>query len=448
MKKKNVIIISIVAVVLVVGAVLAFLLWPRKSNKEVYADAIKESFNVSKLVKSVGGEDVANALAEHIVKLTIEGKGELADEKMEIYAGKNQFYGLLSGKENGTEFNAIGLLKDEKFYFTIKDVLSKYYYIDESEMNVDLDNESDAVSAKLLEYFVESFFDQIDNKNVKKESEELKINGNTYKTERYANTFTGSDMQGVVESFVKKVKEDKDLCKELEKLLANMGSDEKIDLNEGFDEIVKESASLKDLGNLFTYSVYLYKGEVISTSITANIPSGEQQVPVSLVFNNVTDGGKTYAEAYLGVMGQKYISVVLKQTSETNTDLSVTVMNQEYVSGKITKDGKNLVVKIEGNKQVGLDFTLEMNLNVVDDLNMTGNVKLTSGGESVEFNIKSEEVDKVPEADVSNSAPASEMTEEDQNALEKLFGGTKSVTYWDDDEWTQSYDDDDWANEW
>ena len=429
MKKNTKIVVTciIVAVVLIVAGILTWILWPKKTNKEVYTDAIKESFNISSLVKTSEGKDVKDVLADHIVKLTLEGN--LADEgngKVEVYAGKNQLYALLTGGAGSEKVNIEGLLKDEKLYFTIKDVLSKYYYVDQNDANFNI-SALDVDSDKITNYLVDSFFEVIDNDNVTKDSEELTINGKTYKTDKYSHPFTGADVQKVVESFVKKLKGDKEFRKQIEELIESLGTNEKIDLDEVFDTVIKESAALKDLGQLFTYTVYLYKGDVISTSISISIPSGDQKVPLSLVVNNVEDGGKRFVQAYLSTMGQRMFEATLDQTSETNTDLSVKVMGEKYIEGKITNDKDSVKVKITGTDKLPVDFDLEMNFKVVDDLNMTGNIKISIEGEEIAFDVKTEEVKALPEIDLSNSAPISEMTDEEKAALESIFGSVSKV---------------------
>lgn len=430
MKSKKGLVFTIVAAVVVVVAVvvLALVLWPKKSNKEVFTDAIKESFNISKAIKTTDGKEIKDVLADHIVKFTFDAEFGENSIYSEIVGGKDEFYGLVKAVSEGEKFDADALLKDKKLYFNIKDVLKKYYYVDAENLNFDV-SKSDVDSDKISKYLVDSLLDVIENDRVKKDSDELNINGSTYKTDKYSFVFTGADLHKVLENFVKKVKEDKEVLSQIEKVIESMGANQKVNLDEVFDSLLKESAALKELGNLLTYSVHLYKGDVISTNITISIDSGSMKVPVSLVINNIEKEGKTYAQFYVSTMGQKMINAVINQTSDTTTDLSVSVMGSDYITGKITKTDKKLTAKISGTESLPLDLVLDIDADIVDDLNMNGTMKLTIDGETVNVNFKSEEVKKMPEVDVSNSAPYEEMSDEEKEALENMFGSVTPKKY-------------------
>ena len=123
------------------------------------------------------------------------------------------------------------------------------------------------------------------------------------------------------------------------------------------------------------------------------------------------------------------INAVVNQTSDTTTELSVAVMGSDYITGKITKTDKKLTAKISGTESLPFELVLDVDADIVDDLNMNGTMKLTIDGETVNVNFKSEEVKKMPEVDVSNSAPYEEMSDEEKEALENMFGSVTPNKY-------------------
>ena len=418
--KKGVIITIIAAVAVVVVAVaLVLVFWPKKSNKEVFTDAIKESFNFTKALKTEDGENIKDVFADHLIKLTLEAN----DGKAELYAGNDQFYGLLSGVKDGKNINAEALLKGSKVYFTVKDVLSKYYYADIEEGSKEMSGAAaiNLNSDKLAEYFSDAFFDVIENDNITKDSDEITINGKSYKADKYSHPFTGKDMYKVIESFVSKLKNDKELRGQLEAILTSAGSEEKINLDEAMSMLLESAASIKEMGNLFTYTIYVYDGEAISQNITLSLDMNGMQIPMSIVIENVEENDRVFYQMYLSAMGQKVYCLVVNQTSDSNIDLSISAMNQNLIEGKITKTDKKFTFKINNTENLPMEFNIEMNFNIIDNLGLDGTIEYEFDGEKGSIKIKSEEVKSIPEVDVSNSAPYEEMTDAEKQALEELF---------------------------
>ena len=415
--KKGVIITIIAAVaVIVVAVALVLVFWPKKSNKEVFTDAIKESFNIGKAIKTEDGESIKDVLADHLLKLTLE----VEDGKAELYYGNEQFYGLFDGVKDGKNINAEALLKDNRLYFTVKDVLSKYYYKDMEESKTG--STSTVVdSDKLTEYFSDSFFDVIENDNLTKDSEEIIINGKTYKADKYSYPFTGKDMYKVVESFVSKIKNDKELRGQLENILNSSNEEEKITIDEAMSMLLETAESIKGMDNLFTYTIYVYDGKAISQNITISLDMGGMKIPISLIIEEVEEKDRIFYQMYVSTMGQKIYCLEVKQTSDSNIDLTVSAMSQNIVEGKITKTDKKFAMKISNTENLPMEFKIDMNIDIIDDYGINGTIEYALDGENGSIKIKSEEVKSIPSVDVSNSAPYEEMTDAEKAALDELF---------------------------
>ncbi len=425
MKKKG-LIIGIVGVVLIAAAVVTIMLLPKKSAKEIYTEAVKNSLSFSSLEKLNDEIDYETILKNHIIKISLDSDGSSVDEengsrtfteKLLMYVGKDNFYLTGNSIVNSKTLEFEAALKDNKVYMLFKDIFKKYYYADMSETNtserVDLNIE------KLLTLFRDSFLDVIENDKVKKESTDITIDGKNYKVDKYAHTFTGDHLYKVVKDFINKVKNDKELNSQLSSLLKNATVDGKsISLNDALDIVLQQAEPLKQFGDLFTYTLYLDGDEIISKVAAINIEFGEQSIPVSLTINSV----KSFEEVYVSMMGQKMYEFTIKETSENNADISIKMLGQEIASGKIVKTDNSLTVTINGNESVGVKFKFEAKINKVSEYQVEGIITLESENSHASYRIKTEEVNEMPSFDISNSAPIEEITAEEKEALKAVLG--------------------------
>ena len=441
--KKGLIIPIVCAVVLVLAVVLAIILWPKKSNKEIYTEALKDSFGLSKIKEQTNfGEkssEVEKLLEEHLLKMVIEGTtkedGEVSNKNYELYVGKNQFYGLLKNKEENKTLEAV--VKDEKLYFTIENNLKRYYFIDlkDESNNQILTVDSD----KLMTYFFDAFYEVLDEKKLTKSSETITINNKKYSTDKYSYTYNGKDLNETVKLFVIKIKKDKELYKQFENVINSTDVKQEITVDELFDTVLKQADAFKNAGDLFTYAIFLKGDDVISTQISANVPFFDQSIPGALTVNSVVENDKVYSEINVSIMGQTIASLVFNQTSDSNIDIKLVSQGEELMTGKLTADENTLKLKLSGTELLTEKVDLEMIINVVSDTSLNGTISYTSGSESGNYKIKVEEVDKIPQVDVSNNAPYAEMTDEERSELFRLFpdfGGYMPISMDD------SFDDD------
>lgn len=434
MKSKKGLIIGIVSVVVVaLAVVLAIVFWPKGADKkETYTNAIKNSLNFRRVTDnfdvSKGTEDLEKLLEEHIIKVVFEGSTDGPESEngtVEAYLEKDHFYILIDAISKGEQVNLSSLIQDNKMYIYEKNILSRWYYVDLKEAmdnsNGSFNIEAYAKYAKYVEkaeqYLFDALADQINSKNLVDEKADLTINGKKYSTTKYSYAFTGTDLSEVIKAFIGKIRNDKEITKELNDLLQSVDLKQDITLDEMFDVIVDQSASLKQLEKVFTYTIYLNnKDEVISTEVSIDTPMGA----MILGFTLVEENGRSFGQISASGMGQKLFELTLNQVDDKNVDIRASVLGQEMVTGKITASDNNIKFKISGTKNFPEELDFEMNLNLVSELEMNGTITYNMGGYIGNYNIRVEEVDEFPQVDISNSAPYSEMTEEEKAGLRRF----------------------------
>ena len=381
MKNKKIIIIIIGAILLVAG-ILCFFLWPKKSNKEIYLEAIKNSFGfnaVETKKESLKGKNIHYTLE-------MEGFGDIDPINAFVTEGKVYFNGTLPA--SGQEYELEGLFNDDKLYFTIKDLLENYYYVkpDGSDSN----SKDEALYDKIGDAIANSVTKTIKSNRVNVEDTTKKINGKEYEVKKYSYAFNGNDLYDIIKYLVEDLKKDKEFMS----LIDKDGSFSSISVN----DLLENFKSLKSDENLLSYAVFLYKGDVISTDITIYIPtsSGSQKitVPVSVVFSDVDN----YYEAYISTMGARICELVIDNTKGS---INLLVSGTQVLTGTFNES----------------KITLESTGNFLPEFKIV---------------ITREEVKEFPSIDVSKALPYEEMTDKDKTALEIFDLGSSELLDLDD----------------
>lgn len=490
--KKGGLIATIVGVVLiVVGSVLLLTSGPSKSNKELFTEAVQKSLGL--FTETGDGQvestikEITESIEKNIYKLSINAsvnQGEASYGKADalLYFGKNQAYFKLNSDANDEVFNLEGMLKNDKFYFEIKNVLENVYYIDKvSEIfnQVGVSSGDTKLVEKVVNYLAESFMDAIKDEDVTVESSDLTINGKSYSTKKYAYTFSGNTLYNVVLNFINKVKNDKDIVNELNSILEQYGDMlgmpgnttlTKDDLNKVLDQIPEYAKELQSIGNLLTYTVYMYKDEPVSRQISVMIPSEQSSVPVVIADYK----GEGYYKISLSTMGMEMYKLELVETSTNNYSISLKMMDQEVVTGYIKNDNGNYEIKIQPisgglklkddshnsivTKKYDDDDDFDFDYDDDDDYDYdddddfdfdyddddydydddddesemyilininkdkTGSVKVVMDETNLLITYKLEQVSEVPEMDIANSKPFEQMSEKDKDIFESFIG--------------------------
>ena len=436
MKKKKVLVISVITVLVVAVAVLlGILLWPKKSNKQVYSDAIKESFNFVTDKNGSGAKGISSLqdiITSKIVKIAVDGKGAFDFGDLEMYFGDGDFYATL---DDGKDFVADVLFRDEKLYLNVEDVFKSYYYLTMDDLDLDLDSigNLDFLSdfdlekieefgenvQKISDIVLDSLLSTIENKNVKKEDSTITINSKKYDTSRLSYTFTGEDLYDTINNVVSKIKKDKELYSLFEELFDSVDMDG-LTFDQFMDGMTSGMDEVKSYGDLFTYTIYLKGNDLISTQISI------AQIPGTLVINNIEND---YFEAYVSMGKNKLLSFVV-DTEGKKSEIELTVQGETILDGVIEKDDDELSFEfnVDNEKFIPFVLKLEGEFEIKGELDAEGTIKFKVESDEIksgELHIKVSEENKMPKIDVSDAKPYTEMSQSEQDALYNIGFGNR-----------------------
>lgn len=444
--KKGIIIPIIIGVVLVVvGIILLLVLSPKKTNKELYTEAVQKSLgffgNNSKEEYSEMIDDLKEKFNSDIYKVIVTGnstqeEASSSNGQIELYFGKNQLYSKITSMDNDVLKEVEAILKEKIAYIKVNEIADKYFYVDLEEILKQVNtNDNSGITEKVLNYLVESFKDAIDNKNVVNEKEEITINNNIYNATKYSYSFDGISLYNAINSFAKKIKNDKEIFNEISKILKDSLKDyvddttfnlTQDDFNQMIDQLLESVKDVQSFGNLLTYSVYTYKDDVISRQITISIPSEQGSVPIRIADFIMTDSGKFYYKASISAMGMEVVKFEVKQTNDTTYNISVTSSNQELLKGTLINNDSSISLVIEPTNEYSGNSKLEFNY---DKKEMTGSISIQQEFEKTSINFSIEKIDEFPEVDLSNSVPYTEMTEEEKEKFKEYFNVVEDSVY-------------------
>lgn len=443
MKNKTKIFVMLgIAVVLIAAGVLTLVFWPKEDIKELYTEAVKESLGIG---NSESKEEEKNIYDGKIVKADFE-YNDLSGEtpknnKIELIGDdtkENSVTYLLAsiflediGKNEQYE---IFIDESDKSYLYIKDVFSKYYYLENSEVDEENEDIPKLDFEMILKALGESFFDVVDGDNIKKADKELTIDGKKYESTKYSYTFTGSDLYSVFDNTFKKIK--KEDIKQYDFLVQYFN--------------LKDFESLKDAGNLFTYTVYLDGDKVISSSLTSHADEDLEQ-NITITKDSLDGYFRFYISSGDSTDDSTVFDFVVKTESDKKATLSLSVMGMKMITGEFTKESENSIsfnikntkqcpynidiqgdVTLENNKEdgtisitaiIGEDFKYEINYSSKND-GLEGECSFIYSVEDKvvnEIKFAVEVLDKMPEFDFSNSAPLQEMTQEEAEYFMNRF---------------------------
>ncbi len=444
--KKTVLVIIIITFTLILAGLLIWLLWPKKSSREIYIDAIKESLGITAL-EEAKDEDY---FKDKMMKFSLDGYmsvgEEKTSEKLDFYYGKDQLYFLFTEGMGEEPITLEALMKDKKIYFTIRDVLSKFYYADLNELTqgVNIEGETETIS-KVMDLFEKAAFDAIDSEKLNVEDAKVTINGVEYKAKKYSYEYTGVDLYKILENFTKELKNDKKLYKELSDKLAGLANGE-LTLDDMIDLFLTELKPLSDSSNkLFTHTMYMRGSETIQTSLSVVLTEQPMPIIVELVSSKVENKGLEYKEVSMHLSGQKLLYGKIEEVSEGNSNISIGFMGQEIVKGYLKETDESVKLRLETTEMFSsilsgqffesfddsssyvpdIDVTVDVDLKKNDNgVKGTIKAKFSVDDEAMElnYNIEAAEVSEMPKVDVSNSAPYDQMTESDK----AIFDGMPS----------------------
>lgn len=418
-----------------------------KSDKQLMSESISKSIGS---VKNVVSEEVSSLLEDKdaTVKLTTDTKffmndgydeqelslsGDFYFSLKEIYANMKLSQGL------DQELNFEALYKDNKFYHKIKDVYSRFYYMD-VELNAELEsNTSDIDYYVLFDYVSDVLTEQLEEKELTKEEDDtITLGGTEYTVNKLVAKFTEKDLAEIAKNLITKIKNDKDLYNSIieayESVNAELDSEEQVDIEEEINSLLAELdevlAEADDKETLFKYTVYLDGEDVVSAVITLILDPEESSQNVNIGINTYENkDDNEVLEYYVSLMGIKFASVKFESVSDSETKLSAQVYQMIEVEGTIKETDNESKISLKAFMTVDEEveiLSLDMTATEVkEDKEYNLDLDFEFNYEEVEVSLTSENtvevVDAIPEIDLSDAADISEMTEEERQFLEQFM---------------------------
>lgn len=446
-KLKNTIVILCVVLGVVALGVGTFLLLSGspKSDKELITESISKS--IGSVKEKLSGE-VSSLLKDKdaIVKLTTDTSFSMNDGydnqemslKGDLYVSLKEIYAnlkLAQGVEE--ELNLEMLYKDNKLYHKVKDVYSRFYYMD-AELDLELEeNKSDIDYFVLFNYLSDSLTEQFNDKELTKDDEAtITLGGKEFDVNKLTAKFTEKDLIEIAQTLLEKIKNDKELYNSIiesyESVNAELPSDEQIDIENELNTLIEElneaHKEADDKETLFKYTVYLDGEDVLSAVITIITDPEESSQSISLGINTYENKDKNdVVEYYVSVFGIKLVTAKFESTSDTETKISASVYQMIKAEGTFKNTDKetslSLKVKMTAYEEEMEILSLEMSSKEVkEDKEYDLNLNVLVDYDEIKIDLKSsntfEIVESIPEVDLSDAADVSEMTDEEKQFLE------------------------------
>ena len=372
------------------------------------------------LVDNESNKKISEILSNSIVGLegetTLNLSGSIVEEEfmkiedsvikysyIEDNKNKKSSFELDSSVNNDKFINVYGLLKDNKLYFNLKNIINKYYHteIEFVELKSIMDNGEDA--KYILNIFKDTIIESLDSDDFTKTKTTIKIGDKSEKVEKMSFNFTDKYMLDVIVSFMKKIKTDDKALNILLDISENITKEE---ILEEIDYLIESSKEVKATED-FEFNMYV------------------KDYMTTVKYEFVVDTAKIAYYDY------KDIKEFTMSEGETNY-LEMKIENNKNISGTIAmmipftgtyEDGTlNLKVNLMG---AGCDLTIgskesiskdsiETNLlfklNVVQAWKEYLNLSIDSKNSISKF-------DKINELNISNSTHVDDISESDQETI-------------------------------
>ena len=235
------------------------------------------------------------------------------------------------GFQNIMDLSAI--LDKEVLYFKLNDTMSKYYKMamDSEDLTVNVDASKlemlgDYDVTKIIDYLADSIDSNVKSTDFAKEKAELTINQKEVKATKYTASLSEKKLKGILDGFLKKVSNDKELVK----IIAEVQNVSEKDIKEAINEFVKDSSDYSN-DKLFDYSIYLTSsGDALGYSVTVEgteylVAVKDETVSLQAVVNGVsvalefTQESDDHFVISLNSMGMELGKIDIKSKLETIT---------------------------------------------------------------------------------------------------------------------------------
>ncbi len=387
------------------------------SPKKRFVDGINKVFSV--LTEKESNQKLNNILSNNIVGLegetTIKLNGSVVDDTLKLFDNTVIKYNYIEDKKNkeaSLDFDSsinneklitmYGLMKDNKLYFNLKNLINKYYHTeyDFTELLAIANTENAEYVINILK---DTLVESLDNDAFTKSKDTIKINGESKKVEKMSFKFTDKFIFDVVGEFAKKVKEDDKALKILVEY-NNLTKEEILEtLNTAIDGVKEVTTPSQD----FTFNMYVK--DYINT------------VKYELVIDTTEIEYYDYKEVKefsVSESGMKYLDVKIKNNKDISGTLAMMIpFKGTYKAGKLDLTltyltmNCNLVVSVdEEYKTDSAEINSKIELKVTESdteyLNLVVDSKNTIS-----------KLDKINELNIQSSTSVDEMSESDQTTI-------------------------------
>jgi len=319
---------------------------------------------------------------------------------------------LTGGDNKIISGNAI--LSNNKLYFTINDVLSKYYYQDQDYYSIfnKVDTSNMDVFRKLL---VQSLGSNIKNEDFKVTNEQITLDSSV-KVKKYSLELTTAKMATILKDYFDRIQNDGDAMN----ILMTTNSMTK-------DEVVQKlSDTLKEYQNKynFTTTLNMYVKDINTVVLFELI--GDKEIIDYYQYDS------TKEIRIIDSNTKKALASVKWVLSDNTYNVTIKYGDKTYVTGTVGKDGTyDLIYTINDNANIELKGTYELkeisaNADYKVTIELTAILSGTSNGTttSYTFNIKNQleftKGDNVDTIATKDAANIKDITPEDQEKLYSL----------------------------
>lgn len=387
------------------------------SPKKKFIDGINKVFNT--LLEKESNDKLNKILSSSIVGLEGEAKlslsGDGLDESLKLFDNTTIKYNYIEDKKNKTaslDFNSsinnetlvnmYGLIKDNKLYFNLKNIINKYYYTEYNFTEL-LTNANDEDIKYIANILKDTLISNLDNDYFSKSKDTLKINGKNENVKKISFKFTDKFIVDVISDFAKSIKEDNKALK----ILADYNNLSKKEILETLNEAINSSNELTTSNEEFVLNIYVkdytktLKYELVIDTTKISYYDYEDIKEFSVSENEV-----------------KYLNVEIKNNKDVSGTLAMIIpFSGTYEDGKLdlnisylTMDC-NIVVDVkEEYRKDSINSNIDFKLNIKDSSKEYLNIGIKSKNTISKF-------DKINELNVQSSISVDEISEKDQNTI-------------------------------
>lgn len=359
-----------------------------KSDKPVVVDQ-KLSFDID-IDKSIIGAEGKEAIDE-LNKLGLNVKTAVDPKESNAIVGFGATY------DKADLLNLAVYLTKNKGYIELKDLLDKYIEVDLEGQNLFATKTVSSLTEKDAKYVVkaikDALIDSVDEKDFKKEKDEIEVNGKDTKVSKITLGISQKDANKIAQKFIKNIKNDSKLIK----ILAKETNASEKEIKEALNEALEELQDAKDLDteDVIIVSVYAKGNNPIGFGIEA------QDAEITIVEDTKNKSTITIRS---GVVA---IPIVLEKIEKGNTKEYKLSIDYQGVTGSISIKSE----EIKKDKEYKLTLIVKA-MNMVD-------AKITD-------EIKVEYKDKLDMPDFKNTVKAENISEEDYNKIMTKLSNNKA----------------------